>query len=269
MPIDDLPRLGLGTWQMTDLETCAENVHRALDVGYRHIDTAAVYGTEEGVGEGIRRSDISREELFLATKIVHHDVPGPEYDDVIQAGYDSLQRLGVDSVELLYIHWPTGIYEPDVVLPAFDELYDEGVFDYVGLSNFLPHQIDEAIQKLDAPILAYQREMHPLQQQDELLELARKNGHWLVAYSPLAMGELFNDPLLQEIAEKYDASIPVISIAWLLSKENVAAIPKASGPHIDENYEALNLELTEEDLERIDNIGRKHRTTDHEWAPWN
>ncbi|WP_121820211.1 aldo/keto reductase [Halostella salina] len=269
MPIDDLPRLGLGTYSDADREQWTDTVETALDVGYRHVDTAQVYENERYVGEGIAASDVDRDDLFLATKTVHIDLP-PEPSGVPDAIDGCLDRLGVDYVDLLYVHWPSGLYDAEAVLPAFDDAVDDGRIRNVGLSNFTPELLDEAREVLDAPVAAHQVELHPLLQQDELVEYAQRHDHWLVAYSPLAQGEVVDVPVLREIADKHDATPAQVSLAWLSSKDNVAAIPKASSrDHLRENLAALDLELDDEDVARIEAIDREQRFVDPDHAPWN
>ena len=272
MPDDELPRLGLGTYSDDNRERWADIVESALELGYRHVDTAQVYENEEYVGAGLANADVPREDVFLSTKTVHVDVPGPDPDteDVIAAAEGCLERLGVDYVDLLYVHWPVGIYDPDVVLPAYDRLRDEGKIRHVGLSNFEPDQLDEARAKLDAPVFAHQVEMHPLLQQKELVAYAQEHDHTLVAYSPIAQGKVFDVPEIREIAEKHDATPAQVSLAWLLAKGNVAAIPRTMDEdHLRSNFEARNLELDDEDLERIDSIEREERCIDPDHGPWN
>jgi 2,5-diketo-D-gluconate reductase B len=269
MALDDFPRVGLGTYSSDDQQQWTDNVRTALDVGYRAIDTAQVYGNEEYVGKGIATSSVDREEVFLATKTVHVDVPSnPE--EVSEAIEGCLDRLGVEYVDLLYVHWPSGIYDHEAILPAFDEAYEAGKTRHVGLSNFTPELLDGARTVLDAPLAAHQVEMHPLLQQEELLERAQEDDHWLVAYSPLAKGEVFDVPAIRAVAEKHNATPAQVSIGWLLSKENVAVIPKASSEaHMRDNRAAREIELDKEDIARIDAIEREYRVIDPDHAPWN
>jgi len=261
-----VPDIGIGTYENTDPQVCAESVQTALDAGYRHVDTAEMYGNEAAVGEGIARADVDREDAFLATKI---DSSNLAYDDVLESAASCLDRLGVDAVDLLYVHWPIRTYDPDGTLAAFDELYDRGLVRNVGLSNFTPAQLDEAIDRLDAPLAAHQVECHPLLQQDELRAHADEHGYRLVAYSPLAKGQVFEVPELVEIAEEHDATAAQVSLAWLLAK-GAAVIPKSSSPdHIRENLAARDLTLDEDELARIDDIERRERQVDFDAAPWN
>jgi len=269
MPIEDLPRIGLGTYSENDQPQWTDNVRTALDVGYRAIDTAHAYGNEQYVGEGIAASSVDRDDIFLATKTVHVDLP-PSPDEVGAAIDGCLDRLGVEYVDLLYVHWPSGIYDHEAILPAFDEAYEAGKARHIGLSNFTPELLDEARKVLDAPLFAHQVEMHPLRPQEALHEYAQRHDHWLVAYSPLAKGEVFDVPAIETVAEKHDTTPAQVSIAWLLTKDNVAVIPKASSEaHMRDNLAARELALDAEDIARIDAIDRRYRVIDPDHAPWN
>ncbi|WP_345786353.1 aldo/keto reductase [Halobellus salinisoli] len=260
-----MPMLGLGTWQNDDPDACAETVATAIEAGYRHVDTAQAYGNEEHVGRGIAATDVDREDVFLATKVW---IDNLAYDDVLATADRSLERLGVDSVDLLYVHWPSRSYDPEGTFRAFDELVDDGRIDRIGISNFLPEQVDEAIERADAPIFANQIEMNPLLQQAELREHCAARDVELVAYSPLARGKVFDVPELTEIAEKHDASEAQVSLAWLREK-GVTAIPKASSEaHILDNWRSLDLDLDTEDVAAIDAIDRTDRQVDPSFAPW-
>ncbi|ELY42496.1 aldo/keto reductase [Natronorubrum sulfidifaciens] len=263
---DGMPMLGLGTWQNEDPEQCAESVRTALETGYRHIDTAQIYENEAAVGEGIAAADVDRDDIFLATKIW---ISNLESEDVLETARESLDRLGVEYVDLLYVHWPARTYDPEDTLEAFSELYDEGLIKNVGVSNFEPEQLEEAIETCDVPILANQVELHPMLPQEELQETCEQHDVELVAYSPLARGQVFDQPVMQEIAAKHDASEAQVSLAWLREK-GITAIPKAtSEAHIRDNWASLALELDEEDVDAIDSIEERSRKVDPDFAPWN
>ena len=262
----DIPKLGLGTWQNTDPEECTNSVKTALELGYEHIDTAQIYENEEEVGEGLSKAEADREDYFLASK-VWIDQLSPE--NVKSSTKESLEKLGVDHVDLMYIHWPSGDYSPQETLKAFKELIHGGEIKNIGVSNFTPEQLDRAMEIAPKHIIANQVEMHPLLQQEELLEKCREHNITLVAYSPLARGEVFNVEELNEIAEKHDVSEAQVSLAWLMEKDNVVAIPKAtSEEHIKDNFESLDLELDEEDIQKIDSIEREGRMVNPDFAPW-
>ncbi|WP_247000902.1 aldo/keto reductase [Halosolutus gelatinilyticus] len=261
-----MPMLGLGTWQNADPEQCAKSVRTALETGYRHIDTAQVYDNEVAVGDGIERADVDREDVFLATKVW---ISNLAYEDVLETARESLDRLGVDYVDLLYVHWPARTYDPEETLAALDELYDEGLIENAGVSNFLPEQVADAVDRCDAPILANQVELHPLLPQLELRAACDERDVEVVAYSPLARGAVFDRPAIQDIAAKHDASEAQVSLAWLREK-GVTAIPKATGEaHIRDNWESLFVDLDDEDVAAIDAIEETNREVDPGFAPWN
>lgn len=261
-----MPMLGLGTWQNTDADQCAESVRTALEMGYRHIDTAQAYDNETVVGEGIASADVDREDIFLATKVW---IDNLAHDEVLETARASLDRLGVEYVDLLYVHWPARAYDPEETFAAFSELYEEGLIENVGVSNFMPEHLEEAIDNCDAPILANQVELHPLLQQPELREACANHDIEVVAYSPLARGKVFDQPELQEIAGKHGVSEAQVSLAWLREK-GVTAIPKATGEdHIRDNWDSLGLNLDRDDIETIDGIDETTREVDPEFGPWN
>ncbi|RQG95944.1 aldo/keto reductase [Natrarchaeobius chitinivorans] len=264
--VNGVPMLGIGTWQNEDPDQCAESVRTALEMGYRHVDTAQAYENEAAVGEGIERATVDREEVFLATKVWLSNLAR---EDVLETARESLDRLGVDSVDLLYVHWPARTYDPAETLDAFSHLYDEGLIEGVGVSNFLPEQLEEAIDICDAPILANQVELHPMLQQSDIRAACAANDVAVVAYSPLARGEVFDRPEIREIAAEHDVSEAQVSLAWLREK-GVVAIPKATGEeHIRDNFESLSLDLEPEEIDAIDAIDEVDRQVDPEFGPWN
>jgi len=241
-------------------------VGTALDVGYRFLDTAQVYGTEGYVGDALARSPVPREEVVVATKVHETNLA---YDDVLSSTEESAEKLDVDAIDLLYVHWPRGAYDPDETLPALDELVDRGLVRSVGLSNFLPGQVETAIDRLDAGVAAVQVEAHPLLPQETVREHAREHGYEVVAYTPLVKGELDEVPELVRIAEKHGATAAQVGLAWLIG-EGVVPIPKASGEaHLRENFAATELDLDDEDRELIESIEATRRVYDPDDAPWN
>jgi 2,5-diketo-D-gluconate reductase B len=262
----EMPMLGLGTWKNSDPAACAASVATALETGYRHIDTAQAYNNEAAVGDGIEQAAVDREDVFLATKIW---IDNLSYDNVLETADASLDRLGVDSVDLLYVHWPSRTYDAEDTLAAFNELYDRGKIDRVGVSNFEPAQLAEAIALSDAPIFANQIEVHPLLQQEELREVCADHGIELVAYSPLARGAVFDVPEITAIADDHGVSPAQISLAWLRHHE-ITAIPKATGAdHIRDNWASLSVSLSDAEITAIDNIETTDRRVDPGFGPWN
>jgi len=264
--MSEIPKLGLGTWQNENPNECSNAVKTALEMGYKHIDTAQIYENEEYVGEGLENADVDREDYFLASKVWIDQL---SEGDVVPSMEESLEKLGVDKVDLMYIHWPSGEYQPEETLKAMQKLVEGEMAESIGISNFTPAQVDEAMDIAGDHIIANQVEMHPLLQQEELLEKCREHNITLVAYSPLARGEVFNIPELNEIAERHGVSEAQVSLAWLMQKKGVVAIPKAtSEEHIEDNFEAQNLELDEEDIEKIESIDQEERMVDPGFAPW-
>lgn len=262
----EIPKLGLGTWQNSNPEECEQAVKTALEIGYPHIDTAQVYENEEDVGQGLETADIDRDDYFLASKVWINKLSA---EGVKNSTKESLGKLGVDFIDLMYIHWPSGAYNPEETLKAFKDLVEEGKINNIGISNFEPEQVDKAMEIAGEHIVANQVEMHPLLQQEELLDKCRERDITLVAYSPLARGKVFEIPEMRDIAEKHDASPAQVSIAWLMQKDNVVAIPKATGEeHISDNHRALDLKLDEEDIEKINSLERRDRRVDPDFAPW-
>ena len=261
----EIPAPGLGTWQLEG-DQSTETVRNAIEYDYRHIDTAQIYENEEQVGQAIQAADVPRDDLFVATKIWNKNL-SPE--KVRKTTEISLDKLGLDRVDLLYVHWPAGAYVADETLPAVQELQRDGLTEHVGLSNFTPELLEEAIDILGEPPLAHQVEMHPLLQQRELHKLARKHDMYQVAYSPLKRTELLGNDVIQEIARETGGSPAQVCLAWHLSKEKVVPIPKATGiDHLRKNFSARNLHLSENQIKRIDELDAGDREIDPPFAPW-
>lgn len=259
-----LPPIGLGTSNLENVES----VKTALEVGYRHIDSAQMYGNEEEIGEGVKQSDVPREDVIVTTKI---DEVNNSYDDVLESTEQSLEKLGVDIIDVLYVHWPINEYAPEETLPAFNKLYEEDKIRYAAVSNFSGEMAEEAMAHLDPPMVANQVEMHPfLPPREEHLESARRNDYQLVAYSPFCRREVFGHEAIVAVAEKHGVSQAQVCLAWLWQHDNVVAIPKAtSREHLQDNFDAQSLELDEEDIERINGIERRFRRfDDREGTPW-
>ena len=243
----DLPSVGLGTMGIDDPGVVAA----ALDAGYRHVDTAQIYDNEAVVGDGLAAAD--RDDVVVATKLWTDSLAA----DAVRAGTErSLDRLGLDAVDLLYVHRPRGDYDPATTLPALEAVRDAGLTEHVGLSNFTPDQLRAASEHVDVD--AHQVEFHPFFRQERLVAHAQHHDYPLVAYSPLAGGLVFEDPTISAIAERHDTTPAAVAIAWVTSYENVVTIPKASSPdHLQANLAAADLELTPDDVARIESIERE------------
>ncbi|MCU4754313.1 aldo/keto reductase [Halobacteria archaeon AArc-curdl1] len=247
----NLPPVGLGTMGIEDPDVIAT----ALECGYRHLDTAQIYGNEAVVGAGLERSDVPREAITVATKVWADNL---ESERVRQSTHDSARKLGLETIDLLYVHRPIESYEPEATLPAFDTLRDEGHIKGVGLSNFTLQELETARAVLESPIGAHQIEYHPLFATPELLEHARKHVYPVVAYSPLAAGRARELEVLVDIANRHGTTPEAVSLAWVLQHDTIVAIPKASTrAHLEANLEAATLELTPDEVARIDGIERE------------
>lgn len=252
---NEIPQLGYGVWQVEN-ETAEKVVGLALDAGYRHIDTAKIYGNEEGTGAAIANSGVAREDIFLTTK-VWNDEQG--FEAAKAAAEASLKRLGTDYVDLLLIHWAKpsqGLYVD--TWKAFIELQKEGKARSIGVSNFPEEQLREIIAETGVTPAIHQIELHPYFAQESLREVHAELGIVTQAWSPLGNGsDLLSNPVLAEIAEKHDASVAQVVLAWHRAIGNVA-IPKSVTPErIVENFESLNVELTGDEVAAIDALSHK------------
>ena len=256
-----IPKLGFGTWQITG-RACSEAVRDALELGYRHVDTARSYGNEAQVGEGIAASGVERRDIFLTTKVWFTDLHA---GDVRSSAEGSLRDLGVEHVDLLLVHWPNTRVPLAETLGAMSELQEEGRASHIGVSNFPSRLLREALEL--APLICVQVEYHPYLGQPELLALAREHDLMLTAYSPLARGEVLRDPVLRDIADAHGRSPGQVVLRWLLDQPHVAAIPKASShEHRAANLDVYDFELSDDDRGRIAGLQRGLRTADPSWA---
>ncbi|ELZ33021.1 aldo/keto reductase [Halorubrum distributum] len=257
----ELPPVGLGTMGIDDPDAVAT----ALAVGYRHLDTARIYDNEAVVGEGLAAGlagdagaaaeDLDREDVTVATKLWIDDLAA---DAVAPAARESADRLGVDALDLLYVHRPRGDYDPETTLSALDRLVDDGLVRNVGVSNFEIADLDRAIDVLGRPPAAHQTELHPLCYTPELLDHAREHGYPVVAYSPLAGGRVREVDTVVEVAAAHGTTPEAVAIAWATAKDPVTAIPKASSEaHLRANLSAAELELTESEVAAIDAVERE------------
>jgi len=264
-------RLGYGTYEVSldrmGKEAYVDVLETVLDSGYRHLDTAEVYDTEPHVAAAIDRSDLTRDDVFVATKVSWENLA---YEDLVDTAGESRETLGVDAIDLLYVHVPYDTYDPEETTAALDHLVDTGVVDRIGLSNFTPELARQAIDHLDTPVFAHQVECHPLLQQDDLRQLAVDDGHWLVGFSPYIKGFVREIEELDEIADKHGTTPFRVSLAWLLSKQNVAVLSHSTTPaHIRTNSRWPSFDLDDEDLALIEGIDRKFRAWDGRIDPWN
>ncbi len=259
-----IPALGFGTYRLTGGDA-REAVESALALGYRHLDTAQMYGNEAEVGASLATSGVPRAEVFLTTKVWHDrlsaDAFGPSVDE-------SLRKLGTDYVDLLLVHWPSTDGVPLAeTLGALDAARQSGRARLVGVSNFPPPMLREALGIL--PDLAnVQVEHHPFLGQPDLREIVDAHGMTLTAYSPVAQGAVMDDETLMEIGEAHDVSAAQIALAYLLGQDRVVTIPKAaSEAHRRANLEAAEITLTPDERARIDALPKGRRLVDPPFAP--
>lgn len=258
-----VPALGLGTWQLTGDE-CTRSVLAALEEGYRHIDTAQMYENEEEVGHGIAQSDVPRTDIFLTTKILPDNLAPA---DVTTSVSRSLERLRMEYVDLLLIHWPSREVPLEETLDAMVDLQSRGWARHLGVSNFTPSLVKQAAAH--AEIVCNQVEYHPFLSQDDLVEQARKMGHMLTAYSPLARGKVLEDPTLKAVGEAHNKSPAQVALRWLIQQDSVAAIPKASSDeHRRANLDIFDFQLSDDEMGAIHSLRRNERLINPpEFAP--
>jgi 2,5-diketo-D-gluconate reductase B len=247
-----IPTIGFGTSQLGD---CAEVVAQALELGYRHIDTAWKYGSEKGVGAGMRASRVPREQIFLATKVSHEYLRA---DDFARSVDESLRNLQVDYVDLLHVHWPTVDNIPLAeTMGALAKAKRERKTRHIGVANFNIALLEQAIRLCPEPLVTLQAEYHPYLDQSKVLAACRRLGLVFTAYCPLARGRLFNDPALGEIARAKQRTIAQIALRWLVQQGNIAAIPRsANSRHMAESLQVFDFELTTHDMSRISALKR-------------
>lgn len=259
-----IPRLGLGTWPMRGAEA-QRAVESALALGYRHIDTAAMYGNEDAVGAAIAASGVTREEIFLTTKVWWTELaPG-----ALRASAEaSLERLGTPHADLVLIHWPAREMDLAASLEALARLQQDGLARAVGVSNFPAGLLQRALDLAIAPIAALQVECHVYLWQERPAALCRTHGLAMTAYSPIAKGQVNEDPVIRRIAARHGASPVQVALAWLLAQENLVAIPKSSRPEGQrENLTAAALRLDAGDMAAIAALPKDRRFVNPDFAP--
>jgi diketogulonate reductase-like aldo/keto reductase len=259
-----MPVLGLGTWQ-NDGVIGRRAVREAVDLGYRHIDTAQMYENEEEVGQAVKESGVHRNGLFITTKLAPgHLRPA----NVLSACDRSLKRLVTDYVDLLLIHWPDESVPLAETLAAMEELRKQGKVRHIGVSNFTVDLLKRVRAVTDVPIFCNQVEYHPYLDQSAVLSFCRDQGIAVVAYCPLAQGKVIDDRRLAEIGSHYDKTAAQVALRWLIGQEGVAAIPKAtSKAHLEENLDVLDFSLTDAEAAMIAGFEKGERLIDPSWAP--
>lgn len=261
-----IPALGLGTWTLKG-EECSDLVAHALDVGYRHLDTAAKYENEEAVGEGLRRSGLSRDDVFVTTKVWWSDLAA---DDLRRSAEASLEKLGLEQVDLMLIHWPNPAIPLEESIAALNMAKRDGLARHIGVSNFPTKLLAEAIALSNAPLVANQVEHHPYLDQSKVHATCRKAGMAMTSYCPLARGgDLFAEQAIVEAARKHGKTPGQIALRWHVQQDGVVAIPRTTKrERLAENFAIFDFALTDAEMQAISALGAKNqRICDYDFSP--
>jgi len=251
-----MPWLGFGVYQVEDGPEVEQAVSKALEIGYRSLDTASVYGNEKGVGKAIKASGLPRQELFITTKVWNTDQRKGATMEAFEA---SCERLGLDYIDLYLIHWPVaGCYKE--TWQAMEKLYQAGRIRAIGVSNFHIHHLEDLFSGSDIKPAVNQVEFHPYLVHTELRQYCADNDVQFEAWSPLAQAQILNEPIVTELSQKYAKTPAQLIIRWDLQHQ-VVTIPKSSTPHrIEENAQVFDFEISTDDMARLDGMDRNRRT---------
>ncbi|ARK29807.1 aldo/keto reductase [Halalkalibacter krulwichiae] len=256
-----MPQLGYGVWQVED-EQATTAVRKAIEVGYTSIDTAMIYQNERGVGKAIKEASVPREQLFITTKVWNSD---QGFENTLRAFDESLERLGLDYVDLYLIHWPTPEFDQYVdTYKALEKLYHDGRVKAIGVCNFEIEHLERLLQECEVKPVLNQVECHPYLQQNELKDFCAKHDIFLEAWSPLEQGgDVLKDEVIQKIADVQGKTPAQVVLRWHLQKNNIV-IPKSVTPsRIEENFNVFDFELTEEQMDEINQLNRDRRKGPH------
>ena len=250
-----MPYFGLGTWQAAEGPEVKNAIHYALDAGYKLIDTAAFYQNEMSVGEAIREHGIDRKEVFITSKLWTDSM---DFDQALKTYDESLNRLGIDQLDLYLIHWPvTGKFKE--AWKALEKIYKEGRVKAIGISNFLPVHLNQLLPDVEIMPAVNQMEFHPYLIQQELIDLCAANKIVYQAWSPLMQGRVFEVPLLKQIGRKYRKNQAQVVLRWDLQR-GVATVPKSvNQARVDSNADIFNFELSDFDMAAINALDNNHR----------
>jgi len=248
-----MPVIGYGTMELP--QRPAELVATAIAAGYRAIDTARKYGTEQFVGEGIRASKIARSELFVTTKVTEENAREADFMRSIET---SLKTLGLDYVDLLLVHWPQPKVPFKETLGALAKAKRQGMTRHIGVSNFTLAMLDEAVSVCPEPLVTNQVEYHAYLPQDRMLAALKRHGMILTAYCPVARGQLLTDPVVVEIAKAHNKTPAQVSLRWLVQQPGVAAVPRAlEERHIVENLDIFGFTLSDDEMRRLSALRKR------------
>ncbi len=251
-----MPGVGIGVWQAEQGETTCNAVKWAIEAGYRHIDAAMIYGNEVSVGQAIAQSNVAREDLFVTTKCWNEDIRQGNVRGAFEA---SLERLGLDYVDLYLIHWPATGYENAWLV--FEELYKEGKVRAIGISNFHKHHYESLMKVASITPMVNQMEVHPKFSNNELVEFYKERNILVQAYSPLGStgASIINHPEVQEIAKKHNKTGAQVVLKWNLQRD-IVVLPKSVTKHrIEENINLFDFDLTNEDMDKINELNTDER----------
>lgn len=255
-----MPGIGFGTWKIKDYNQVIDVVKNAIEVGYRHIDTASVYGNEEAIGIALKESCIPREDIFVTTKL-WNSVRG--YNETICAFNESLKKLQLEYIDLYLIHWPSPLEFRDCyqeknieTYQALEKLYSQGKIKAIGVSNFLKHHIEELKNFVSIPIAVNQIEFHPYYYDQETIEYCKQNDIIIEAYSPLGRGEILKDNTIADIAKKYNKSPAQICIRYAIDNQIVPLPKTISKQRMIENLNVFDFNLMKEDIDEIRNLSK-------------
>ncbi|HEY2161065.1 MAG TPA: aldo/keto reductase [Solirubrobacteraceae bacterium] len=256
----ELPMLGLGVWQVPNGPECVNAVRWALELGYRHLDTAQAYGNEESVGQGLRESGVPREEVFITTKFF------PRHKDPAAEAERSLARLGVEHVDLYIIHWPQG--GPTWAWPGMERARELGYTRAIGVSNFSADELEQVRGGANVPPVVDQVQFSPFEYRRRLLEACERAGVALEAYSPLGTGRHLRDPAVTQIAERVGRTPAQVLLRWCL-QHDVPVIPKSTHrERIEENARIFDFTLSEADMAALDELDRTDGTGSARESKW-
>ncbi len=251
-----MPAIGIGTYKAGSDEETAQAVKFAIKAGYRHIDAAAFYGNEIGVGKGIKESGVKREDIFLVTKLWNDD---HGYDKTMEAFNKSLERLQVEYLDLYLIHWPTKLNAE--TWRAFEELYESGKVRAIGVCNFKEGHLEELKESAKITPMVNQVEVHPFNTRKKLMKYCKANNIQMVAWSPISRGRVLTNELLINLSGKYSKTITQVVLRWHI-QNGVVTIPKSSNEgRIKENFEVFDFEIAKEDMELIDSLNEDKSVT--------
>jgi len=249
-----MPAIGYGTMVLP--ERGAELVAYALKSGYRLIDTARKYGTEEKVGEGIRASGIARKDIWVTTKVTELDARAADF---LRSAETSLKTMQLDYVDLLLVHWPQPKVPFTETLGALAKAKRSGMAHHIGVSNFTIAMLDEAVRVCPEPLITNQVEYHAYLPQDRMLAALKKHGMILTAYCPMARGKLLDDPVVAAIAKAHGKTIGQVCLRWLIQQPMVAAVPRPlEEAHIEEDLDVFDWSLSDDEMQRISALRSRH-----------